>query len=158
MSAQQPPNQPPKQSPKQSPKHDNPLEKLRDGFHEEVKQLVQLELDVEELAERKTSLLREYLKDDLHGVKEFWQDLKAEAHTLEEFAAQWLLQAADPTPLDWIKLDQYIDKGDDRLMAGEVATDVELSCVACGNIRVVEGTATLAPCSKCDCELFQVRP
>ena len=137
--------------------HKNPLEKLRDGFHEEVEELAKLELDVEELAERKADLLKAYIKDDIHGVRQFWEDLKAEAHTLEEFAAQWLLKAADPTPLDWLKLDHYIDKGDDRLMAGEIATDVELSCVACDNIRVVEGTVTLVPCAKCGCELFQIR-
>lgn len=137
--------------------HRNPLEKLRDGFHEEVEELAKLELDVEELAERKANLLKAYIKDDIHGVKSFWQDLKAEAHTLEDFAAQWLLQAADPTPLDWLKLDHYIDKGDNRLMSGEVATDVELECVACGCIRVVEGTVTLKPCTRCNSELFQVR-
>ncbi len=140
-----------------SSEHNNPLEKLRDGFHEEVEELAKLELDVEELAERKADLLKAYIKNDIHGVKDFWQDLKAEAHTLEEFVAQWLLKAADPTPLDWMKLDHYIDKGDDRLMAGEIATDVELSCVACDLIRVVEGTVTLKPCSRCECELFQIR-
>ena len=137
--------------------HRNPLEKLRDGFHEEVEELAKLELDVEELAERKADLLKQYIKEDIHGVKRFWEDLKAEAHTLEDFAGQWLLQAADPTPLDWLKLDHYIDKGDDRLMAGEIATAVELECVACSTIRVVEGTVTLDPCSRCGCELFQVR-
>jgi FtsZ-binding cell division protein ZapB len=140
-----------------NPQEPHPLEKLRQGFQAEVDELKKLELDVEELAERKASLLKEYIKDDIHGVKTFWEDLKAEAHTLEEFAAQWLLRAADPTPLDWIKLDHYIDKGEDRLMAGEIATDVELICVACDTVRVVEGTVTLTPCSRCDCELFEIR-
>ena len=135
----------------------NPLERLRDTFKDEVGELVKMELDVEDLAQRKAGLLKQYLIDDLHGIKQFWEDLKAEAHTLEEFAGQWLLQAADPTPLDWMKLDHYIEKGDDRLMAGEIATDVELSCVGCGKIRVAEGTITLTPCTGCGCELYQVR-
>jgi len=143
--------------PDEDEKDFHPLEKLRQGFREEVEELKQLELDVEELAERKASLLKAYIKDDIHGVKDFWEDLKAEAHTLEEFAGQWLLKAADPTPLDWIKLDHYIDKGDNRLMAGEVATDVELECVSCNTLREVEGTVTLEPCSRCDCELFEIR-
>lgn len=148
-----------KHSPPKTRKHKDfhPLEKLRRGFQEEVEELAKLELDVEELAERKASLLKQYIKEDVHGVASFWEDLKAEAHTLEEFAAQWLLQAADPTPLDWLKLDHYIDKGEDRLMAGEIASDVELECVGCNTIRVVEGTVTLNPCSRCDCELFQIR-
>ncbi|GAB1261236.1 zinc ribbon-containing protein [Aurantivibrio plasticivorans] len=135
----------------------NPLERLRDTFKEEVDELVKLELDVEDLAHRKAGLLKQYLKDDLHGVQEFWEDLKAETHTLEEFAGQWLLQAANPTPLDWVKLDQYMEKGENRLMAGEIATDVELRCVGCGKLRVVDGTVTLAPCTSCGCELYQIR-
>lgn len=140
-----------------SSKFNNPLEKLRDGFHEEAEELAKLELDVEELAERKIALIKAYIKDDIHGVKDFWADLKAEAHTLEDFATQWLLKAADPTPLDWVKLDRYIDKGNSRFLVGEVVTDVELSCVSCGNIRVVEGTVAIVPCSKCGFELFQMR-
>ncbi len=151
MSKQQPPHETSKH------KDFHPLEKLRRGFKEEMEELSKLDLEVEEIAERKAERLKEYIKEDIHGVKSFWEDLKAEAHTLEEFAAQWLLTAADPTPLDWLKLDQYIDKGENRLMAGEIATDVELVCVSCGTIRVVEGTVTLSPCSRCDCELFEIR-
>jgi hypothetical protein len=139
------------------PEEKNPLERLRDSFREEVEDLVNLELDVEELAERKAALIREYIRSDIHGVKSFWKDLQGETHALEDFASQWLLRAANPTPVDWMKLNQYLEHGDNRLMAGEKATDSELVCVGCGKIRVIEGTAKLQACTRCGCELYEVR-
>lgn len=140
-----------------APEQKNPLEKLRDSFREEVDQLVKLELDVEQLAERKLEMLRAYIRDDIHGVKTFWQDLQGEAHTLEDFVSQWLLRAADPTPIDWMKLDQFLEHGEERLMAGEMAEDVELVCVGCGTLRIVEGRAVLRPCSRCGAGLYELR-
>lgn len=140
-----------------APEEKNPLEKIRDSFREDVDQLVNLELDVEQLAERKLELLRAYVRDDVHGVKTFWQDLQGEAHTLEDFVIHWLLRAADPTPIDWLKLDQYLEHGEGRLMAGETATDVELVCVGCGKLRLVEGSAVLRPCTRCGADLYELR-
>lgn len=139
------------------PEEKNPLEKLRDSFREEVEELVNLELDVEQLAQRKLEILRAYIRDDLHGVKSFWQDLQGEGQALEKFVGQWLLSAADPTPPDWVKLNQYLEHGENRLMAGEVAKDVELVCVSCGRLRVVEGSAVLRPCSRCGAGLYELR-
>lgn len=139
------------------PEEKNPLEKLRDSFREEVQQLADLELDVEELAEREAALLREYIREDVHGVKTFWRDLQGEAGALEEFAGEWLLKAANPTPVDWLKLNQYLGHGENRLMAGETATDAELVCVGCGKIRLVEGTAEVEPCTRCGSELYEIR-
>ncbi|MCW8195052.1 zinc ribbon-containing protein [Proteobacteria bacterium 005FR1] len=139
------------------PEEKNPLERLRDSFREEVEELVNLELDVEDLAERKAALIREYIRSDIHGVKTFWKDLQGETQALEDFASQWLLRAANPTNVDWTKLNQYLQHGDNRLMAGEKATDAELVCVSCGKIRLVEGTATVKPCTRCGCELYEVR-
>lgn len=135
----------------------NPLERLGASFREEVDQLLEMELDVEELAERKAALLRQYIKDDVHGARRFWEDLKGEMDTLEEFLGQWLLQAADPTRLDWAKLNRYIQHKDDLLMAGEHIADAELACVGCGKIRVVEGDQRLAACTDCGSELYQIR-
>jgi predicted RNA-binding Zn-ribbon protein involved in translation (DUF1610 family) len=139
------------------PEEKNPLERLRDSFREEVEELVNLELDVEDLAERKAALIREYIRSDIHGVKTFWKDLQGETQALEDFASQWLLRAANPTGVDWTKLNQYLQHGENRLMAGEKATDAELVCVSCGKIRLVEGTATVKPCTRCGCELYEVR-
>jgi len=139
------------------PEEKNPLERLRDSFREEVQGLINLELDVEDLAERKAALLREYIRSDIHGVKSFWKDLQGEAGALEEFAFQWLLRAANPSPIDWLKLKQYLGHGDNRLMAGELASDAELVCVSCGKIRLVEGTARLMACTRCGCELYEIR-
>lgn len=139
------------------PEEKNPLERLRDSFREEVEDLAKLELDVEDLAERKAALLQAYIRDDVHGVKTFWKDLQGEVHALEDFAFQWLLRAANPTAVDWLKLDQYLERGDNRLMAGEMATDAELVCVGCGRIRLVEGRAKVKPCTRCGCELYEVR-
>ncbi|MEX1032100.1 MAG: hypothetical protein WDZ30_01940 [Cellvibrionaceae bacterium] len=139
------------------PELKNPLEKLRDSFREEVEELVELELDVEELAERKAALLKQYIREDVHGIQTFWKDLRGEVHALEDFVFQWLLRAANPTTVDWVKLDQYLEHGDNRLMAGETASDAELVCVSCGKIRLVEGSATLKPCTRCGCELYEVR-
>ncbi len=139
------------------PEEKNPLERLRDSFREEVDELINLERDVEELAERKAALLRAYVREDVHGVKTFWKDLQGEVHALEDFVSQWLLRAANPTQVDWLKLNQYLGRGDNRLMAGEKAKDVELVCVGCGKIRLVEGRATLKPCTRCGCELYEVR-
>lgn len=135
----------------------NSLERLRETFRDEVDDLVRLELDVEELAERKAGLIRQYLRDDVHGIREFWEDLKAETRSLEGFVSQWLLQAANPTPLDWIKLDHYIDRNADLLIAGEHATNAELSCIGCGKLRVIDGQAVIKPCSRCGCELYRIR-
>ncbi|MGQ9425672.1 zinc ribbon-containing protein [Gilvimarinus sp. F26214L] len=139
------------------PEEKNPLEKLRDSFRQEMEELAKLELDVEELAERRAALLRAYIRDDIHGIRTFWKDLQGEVHTLEDFVFQWLMRAANPTPVDWVKLDQYLEHGENRLMAGETATDVELVCVGCGRIRLVEGTAKVKPCSRCGAELYEVR-
>jgi hypothetical protein len=139
------------------PEEKNPLERLRDSFREEVRDLANLELDVEDLAERKAALLKEYIREDLHGVKTFWKDLQGEVHALEDFALQWLLRAANPTTVDWVKLDQFLGKGENRLMAGELVTNAELVCVGCGKIRLVEGTAKLKPCTRCGCELYEIR-
>lgn len=139
------------------PEEKNPLEKLRDSFREEVNELIDLELDVEELAERKAALLRAYIREDVHGVKSFWKDLQGEVYALEDFVSQWLLRAANPTQVDWLKLSHYLGKGDNRLMAGEVAEDAELVCVGCGKIRLVEGRAKLKACTRCGCELYEVR-
>lgn len=135
----------------------NPLEKLRDSFREEVRQLVNLELDVEQLAERKLEMLRAYIRDDIHGVKTFWRDLQGDAHALEDFARHWLLRAADPTPVDWVTLRQHLEHGEERLMAGEEAENVELVCVGCGMLRVVEDRAVLRPCSRCGAGLYELR-
>ncbi|MGH1471000.1 MAG: zinc ribbon-containing protein [Cellvibrionaceae bacterium] len=135
----------------------NPLEKLRETFREEVDELVQLELDVEELAERKAGLLKAYLKDDIHGAKQFWLDLKAEANTLEEFVGDWLLKAANPTSLDWMKIKQYIEIDEDQRLSGELVSDLELTCVCCGKIRLVEEEIELPPCRACGYEMFKIR-
>ena len=137
--------------------HANPIERLRESFRREVEELVDLELDVEELAQRKASLLKQYLKADVDGVKHFWDELKEEVLEWEGYLGQWVLQAADPTQLDWVRLDHYIEKGEGRLMAGEIAIDQELVCVGCERLKVVEGTETIQPCSNCGSQLFTVR-
>lgn len=133
------------------------LQKLRDSFRREVEELADLELDVEDLAQRKASLLKQYLKADVDDVKHFWDDLKEEIAEWEGYFGQWVLQAADPTQLDWVRLDHYIEKGEGKLMAGEIASDQELVCVGCGKIRVAEGIVTIKPCSNCGGELYVVR-
>lgn len=135
----------------------NPLEKLRHTFREEVDELIELELDVEELAERKAGLIKAYIEDDLHGAKQFWLDLKAEVNSLEEFIGDWLLKAANPTSLDWMKIKQYIEIDQNQRLAGETVEDVELACMACGKIRLVEEPLILPACSGCGCEIFQLR-
>lgn len=133
------------------------LKKLRDSFRREVEELVDLELDVEDLAQRKASLLKQYLKADASEAKHFWEDLKEEISEWEGYMGQWVLQAADPTQLDWVRLDHYIEKGEGKLMAGEIAIDQELVCVGCGKLRVAEGIITISPCSNCGSELYVVR-
>ncbi len=135
----------------------NPLENLRDSFLEEVEDLVDLELGVEEFARRKTDLLKEYLKDDVHGAHEFWEGLKGEAHMLEEFATDWLLSAADPARLDWAKLNQYLNSDQPRIMVGELVTEAELVCANCCKLRLIEGTKEIEACTGCGCELYETR-
>lgn len=141
------------------PEEDTPsrIEKLRESFRREVEELIDLELDVEELAQRKASLLKQYLKADVNDIKHFWHDLKEEVLEWEGYLGQWMLQAADPSQLDWMRLEHYVDKGEGRLMAGEIAIDQELVCVGCDRLKVAEGTVTIQPCSQCGSELFVVR-
>lgn len=154
MSHSEPPKD--KKEPNQK-QQETPLERLRDSFHEEVDKLRELELDVEEFARRKTDLLKEYLKDDAHGAQAFWQELKGEGHMLEDFVSDWLLSAADPSRLDWAKLNQYLNPEQPRIMAGELVTDAELVCAQCGKFRLIEGTKKLEACTGCGCELYEVR-
>ncbi len=135
----------------------NPLEKLRETFREEVEELIELGLDVEDLAERKAGLLKAYIDDDIHGAKEFWLDLKAEANSYEEFIFEWLLKAANPTALDWLRIKQYSEVDEDQYLSGEKVKDTELICASCGETSVIEGEVELSPCSNCGCELFRVR-
>ncbi len=135
----------------------NPLERLRDSFTAQIKRWVDLELDVEELAQRKSDLLKEYVREDVHGIGEFWKDLVGEVHAVEDFLGNWLLENADPGRAEWVKFQLRSESEGSVLTAGDQVTDVELSCMGCGKIRVVLESQELQPCSSCECPLYQYR-
>jgi Zinc-ribbon containing domain len=87
----------------------------------------------------------------------FWQELREELLLLETRTGQWLLQAADPTTLERIQLQQRMESGEAVLMAGEVVRDAEFSCVNCGQGYRAHGSVMLPPCDTCGGDGYQLQ-
>ncbi|BFM17257.1 hypothetical protein R50073_34400 [Maricurvus nonylphenolicus] len=79
----------------------------------------------------------------------FWQELRDELLLLETRTGHWLLQAADPTCLARIQLQQRIDSGESIVMKGEIICDRDIQCLDCGSTFHAHGTVTLAACQSC---------
>ncbi len=86
------------------------LDVLREGAQHEVETLVELELAIEAMGEEKASLLKSYLEEDVAKAEAFLRELHDGIQLLEGLAGQWMLAAADPTRIDWLKLKQKWDK------------------------------------------------
>ena len=87
----------------------------------------------------------------------FWQELREELLLLETRTGQWLLQAADPTTLERIQLQQRMESGEAVLMVGEVVRDAEFSCVNCGQGYRAHGSVMLPPCDTCGGDGYQLQ-
>lgn len=87
----------------------------------------------------------------------FWQELREELLLLETRTGQWLLQAADPTTLERIQLQQRMESGEAVLMAGEVVRDAEFNCVSCGQGYRAHGSVMLPPCDTCGGDGYQLQ-
>lgn len=87
----------------------------------------------------------------------FWQELREELLLLETRTGQWLLQAADPTTLERIQLQQRMESGEAVLMAGEVVRDAEFNCVNCGQGYRAHGSVMLPPCDTCGGDGYQLQ-
>jgi hypothetical protein len=64
----------------------------------EVDDLVKLELTAEQMLGEEVDLAKAYIHEDAQG---FWGDMKLGLTELEVMTGDWLLQAADPTRVDW---------------------------------------------------------
>ena len=64
----------------------------------EVDDLVLLELTAEQMLGEEVDLAKAYISEDTHGL---WQDMKLGLTEFEVMTGDWLLQAADPTRVDW---------------------------------------------------------
>ncbi|UTA48757.1 zinc ribbon-containing protein [Simiduia sp. 21SJ11W-1] len=128
---------------------------LGDGLAEEINSFVRLELAAEQMLEDEAALVGAYLKDDVAQAQSYLAELRSELLMLEARAGYWLLEAADPARLDWLRLHRHISHGEQLVMADEVAQDCRLQCLACGAVTRVRGLVTLAPCQACGCEMFQ---
>lgn len=84
----------------------------------------------------------------------FWQELREELLLLETRTGHWLLQAADPTCLARIQLQQRIDSGESIMMKGETICDRDIQCLDCGSSFHAHGTVTLEACEACGGEVF----
>lgn len=130
-------------------------EQLSEALASEIGSFVKLELAAEQMLEEEASLVSAYLKDDVRHAQSYLADLKSELLLLESRAANWLLEAADPTSVDWLQLQRHISHGEQLAMADEVVENGRLQCLACGAVTRIKGTVTLAPCQACGCDLFK---
>jgi hypothetical protein len=97
---------------KPSTEHPTAVDVLVDGTQHEIETLVELELAIEAMGEEKATLLKSYLEEDVAKAEAFLRDLHEGIQLLESLAGQWMLAAADPTRIDWLKLKQKWDKLD----------------------------------------------
>ncbi|MES2825237.1 MAG: hypothetical protein V4732_16665 [Pseudomonadota bacterium] len=74
------------------------LSALTEGLHQEVEDLVKLELTAEEMLREEAVLVRDYVTND---VRNFWRDLKCEILYWELLLAAFMLRAADPVQVEW---------------------------------------------------------
>lgn len=68
------------------------------AFKHEVDDLVKLELTAEQMVGEEVDLAKAYIREDAHSI---WADLKLGLYEWELITGDWLLQAADPTRVDW---------------------------------------------------------
>ncbi|MBB3169213.1 zinc ribbon-containing protein [Simiduia aestuariiviva] len=140
---------------KPGPEESDLGQQLGEAVSEEIGSLVRLELAAEQMLEDEAALAGAYLKDDVQQAKTYLAELRAELLMLESRAVHWLLEAADPTQRDWLRLHCHISHGEQVAMAGEVVHDSRLQCLACQAVTLAKGTVTLGPCQACGCDLFQ---
>lgn len=130
-------------------------ETLTEGVESELGSFIKLELAAEQMLEDEALLLGAYLKEDAKQAQNFLLDLRTELTLLEQRTGQWLLEAADPTVIEWQRLAAKVSHGEEVLMAGEVADNERLHCADCGAVTLVRGTVTLVPCQACGGEVFR---
>lgn len=68
------------------------------ALRHEVDDLVKLELTAEQMVGEEVDLAKAYIREDAQG---FWGDMKLGLTELEVMTGDWLLQAADPTRVEW---------------------------------------------------------
>jgi len=71
---------------------------IKEGLEHEVADLVRLELTAEQMLDEEVQLARTYVGEDAHH---FWDDLKTGLVEFEVATSDWLLQAADPSRVNW---------------------------------------------------------
>ncbi|BFM10733.1 hypothetical protein R50072_08860 [Simiduia litorea] len=136
----------------------NLTETLSDAVEAELGSFIKLELAAEQMLEDETLLVQAYIKDDAAKAQSYLMELGSEIKLLESRTAQWLLDAADPTAIDWYRLVHLMGHSEQVLMAGEVAENESLRCLDCGAGTKITGLVTLKPCQNCLCEVFQRQP
>ena len=130
-------------------------ETLSDAVQAGLGSFIKLELAAEQMLEDETLLVKAYIEEDVGRAQSYLAELGSELKLLESRTAQWLLDAADPTRIDWARLSRLMGHGEQVLMAGEVADSESLRCLDCGAVTRVTGLVTLQPCQNCQCEVFQ---
>ena len=68
------------------------------GSTDTIDDLVKLELTAEQMLGEEVDLAKAYVREDAQG---FWGDMKLGLTELEVMTGDWLLQAADPTRVEW---------------------------------------------------------
>ncbi len=68
------------------------------GSTDAIDDLVKLELTAEQMLGEEVDLAKAYVREDAQG---FWGDMKLGLTELEVMTGDWLLQAADPTRVEW---------------------------------------------------------
>ena len=88
----------PTNNPYHAQQSDLPFKANEAGLKQEVDDLVKLELTAEKMLGEEVDLAKAYIREDAQGV---WGDLKLGLTELETITGDWLLQAADPTRVEW---------------------------------------------------------
>lgn len=115
---------------------------------------VRFELAVEELAKNELALVERYVEDDIQRATEYWSDLKHELSWWETQAGVYCLQAADPTPVQWLQLQFRWQASASIIIEGERLQDNTICCLQCAQSYQIIGIVDVAACVNCGGEYF----
>ncbi len=117
----------------------------------------------EEITEEQGQKLAEYLERDLrdmgHHLAETGRDLKDwlgfETALLEDWFASLLLQAADRTEVEWLKMKMEAATERPTYRTGEVALPGTFECSKCGERLHLHKAGYIPPCPRCQTTEFR---
>lgn len=113
-------------------------------------------VELGELTRNEAEWIGDYVRRDLHDAGEYLsregadlrQWLRFDLELIERQLLEMFSQAADQTRLEWLRLQQELERGE-RYHTGEITGPGSLQCVACGEVVAFHHTGHIPPCPRC---------